>query len=152
MEAVEDKVCFNPKGFKALLMTLQDTYKSAGSAMIFQMSQRYGEHLISELYPLSEDEYSDLLGAIDKRLRHVRNLGWGEFKVKGFDPDEEVIKIQCKSPVLNIDCRGETEPMCIFIKGALVGAVNSILKKDFMISMEEYVDNEDKCKFVLETR
>ncbi|MBD3172104.1 hypothetical protein GF326_06495 [Candidatus Bathyarchaeota archaeon] len=28
------RVCFNPRGFKALLITLQDTYKSAGSAII----------------------------------------------------------------------------------------------------------------------
>lgn len=74
MKAV-DIVYFNPQGFKALLIMLQDTYKSAGSAMIFQMSQRYGEHLISELYPLGEEEYSDLVGAIDKRFRHVRNHG-----------------------------------------------------------------------------
>ncbi len=153
MESVESRVCFNPRGFKALLMTLQDTYKSAGSAMIYQMSRKYGEHLISELYPLNEHEYDDLLGAVGKRFRHVRNMGWGEYKVTRFEPDEGVVMVQGESGFPGLSCADEEDPMCLFIKGALVGAVSSILNREFRIQLEECVENEDgvMCLFKLKT-
>ncbi|MBD3172948.1 hypothetical protein GF326_10790 [Candidatus Bathyarchaeota archaeon] len=154
MESVDTgRVCFNPKGFKALLMTLKDTYKSAGSAMIFQMSQRYAEYLISELYPLEEHEYSDLLEAIDKRFRHVKNLGWGEYKVTRYDQEEGVVMVQGKIGFSSFSCGEEDDAMCLFIKGALAGSVGSILNKDFEIHLEECVENEDgvECLFKLKT-
>jgi predicted hydrocarbon binding protein len=153
MEAVESRVCFNPRGFKALLTVLQDTYKSAGSAMIFQMSQRYAEYLMSELYPLSEQEYDDLFGAIGKRFRHVKNLGWGEFKVTRFDLEKGVVIIQGKSSYPILSCAGVDDPMCLFIKGALVGAVSRILNRDFEVHVEDCVEYEDgvECLYKLTT-
>ncbi|MBD3171736.1 hypothetical protein GF326_04635 [Candidatus Bathyarchaeota archaeon] len=154
MESVDTgRVCFNPEGFKAFLITLQDTYKSAGSAMIFQMSQRYAEYLISELYPLEEDEYEDLLEAIDKRFRHLRNLGWGEFKVTRYDHEEGVVMVQGKIGFSSLSCGEKDDAMCLFIKGGLVGGVGSILNKDFEIHLEDCVENEDRieCLFKLKT-
>ncbi|MBD3172103.1 hypothetical protein GF326_06490 [Candidatus Bathyarchaeota archaeon] len=117
------------------------------------MSQRYAEYLISDLYPLNEHEYDDLLSAIDKRFRHVRNLGWGEFKVTRFESDEGVVMVQGKSGFPDLSCADEEDPMCLFLKGSLVGAVSSILNREFRIQLEECVENEDgvMCLFKLKT-
>lgn len=153
MESVESRVCFNVKGFKVLLETLQRTYKSAGKAMIFQMSTEYGEYLISELYPLSEHENNDPLNAIRKRFRHVRNLGWGEYKIESFNLEEGVVMVQGKSGKSILSCDMKDDPMLFFIKGALVGAVSMILNRGFEIIVEKCRENEDgvECLYKLTT-
>lgn len=149
MKAVKDKVCFNPRGFEILLESLQDTYKSAGCAMIFQMSRKYGEYLVSEMYPLGENESDDILGATGERFRVVQELGWGEYNIESYDPEKGVLMVYGKSTLPIINSAGKETPLCFFIKGALVGAVESIMNMDFSINLEEYIEGKNGGEFRL---
>lgn len=146
----DKRLCFDPEGFKLFLKTLQKTFGSAGDAMIFQMSTEYGQHLLLHIMPLEDHEHGDPLAAVKRRFKYMGELGWGEFTLDEYSPEEGVIKINYRSDVITPLCSVDDNVMCLFIKGTLLGAFNQMTGLEFRVENVDCVNDEStKCSFTL---
>ena len=69
-------MCFDRLGFELLIDSLKDTFGSAGESMIFQMSRKYGKHLINSVKEqYAGDKSNGFEASMGSHLGSVSRLG-----------------------------------------------------------------------------
>ena len=145
----DEQVCFDRLGFELLMDTLKETFGSAGESMIFQMSKRYGSHLIKAVQDQfggrSPEEYEE---HVDRLLNRVNGLGWGSFSYGEMNWEKGEFIVNVDENAFRESCKQGRDSLCYFIRGIMVGAMEEATKRN--LSIEElkcYKLGDDHCIF-----
>jgi hypothetical protein len=87
---------------------------------------------MTKLQPPKELAYTSPVEAMSKRFKMLDTLGWGEFNVELLNLDEGIIKISGNNMIVD----SEDSIIAYFMRGALVGALGMVLKREFIVEME----------------
>ncbi len=120
-------VSFRPEGFIAFINVLHQTYGSAGDAMVYDMSERYGKVLIHSNIPNLPDDLQAQIAALESFSERFEPQGWGRLTLDEIDIERGSVKVLLEDQPFG-PCKGpEDNPACIFIRGVVAGILGAVL-------------------------
>jgi len=154
METGRDRlVCFRPIGFITLLQALEETYGSAGKAMVYRMSKTYGELLIKNYFDrIPHVNGMTLENKLEIFLDDIKNQGWGTIKITELDLYNGEVDVLLENQAFNEYCDDPGEmPQCHFIRGALEGILSAATGQDLGIKESKCIgDKRESCYWRME--
>jgi len=146
----EERVCFDKEGFVLFIESLRDAFGSAGEAMVFHMSKRYGSHIIQSAMSSYTGAAESVEGTMGKNMDRVKSLGWGDISFDEMDWRNGEFKISMTNNSFGEYCNAGQDSMCFFIKGVMTGTIEEITHQQFSINdLECTKKGGTKCQFLL---
>ena len=145
-------VSFTPEGFAAFLNVLHSTYGTAGDAMIYDMSEKYGKNLIKQYIPVLPADQEARLPALRLLGEQFVRQGWtGKFSIEELDTEMGTIDVLLEGQPFP-DCTFTTEvPPCIFLRGVMAGLLSGVLEKELRVRAIDCSMKDQKiCRYVFD--
>lgn len=142
-------ISFTPEGFAAFLNVLHSTYGSAGDAMIYDMSVKYGLELIRVNLPNLPEDVGARIASLRILIESFGRRGWGKLTFEEFDLEGGTIRVLLEDRPF--EClKGPSEaPACIFIRGTLAGLISAVVGRELRVrALDCTMKDQNVCRYI----